>query len=703
MSRVSLNVLLITCSPIIAAGGLWISGKGHFSMLVGLSVVLNMAAAFWNLTRTHIDEKVTPKEEQQQPQQQPVESCAAETEDSEERQHADSQLLVDLSADIRTPLQTILNVTESAIVGDLSYAQRKDLATIQTSATSLETILNNIMDIAASEVGQLELNSAEFRLRVMLAELLSSHIQQAKNIGRSLNYLVQTKVPDGLRGDVERLENVLLNLLTYVIAESEDEIELRISCESNQEQKVELLFNIICMGTSIEDSAINMIAENAQSSVEHFTAVDLTLAASAQLIEMIGGRLWVVNGDSQQQVCFTAKFETFEVSESLESVQQTQLGLIPDLQVLLVIAANTEGKALEEMLIRWQTEPTCVSTANEMWLELEKQRIAGEQYSLIIIDAHAQQISGVELCSKLKLNQLYSAIPVVVLTDSDHPEEALEATKVGAAMHLLKPVKSSLLAKAIVKAVLGKGRYKQQRKDLGAAEMYVRSLIPPPTKEPLGVDWRYVPAADIAGDSLGFHWIDEDSFAVYLLDVCGHGLDASLLSVSVLNVLKSMALPETDFRHPDQVLEQLNNIFPMESHGDRCFSAWYGVFDRKKSILTWAGGGHPPALLCKPADSGLELKQLESTGPLIGMLSAMEFTVETQAIAPGDRLYLYSDGVFEIETPSGEQLKFEQFMEFIHMYVPGEVSTLDALWTRARTLSQQETLEDDFTILEVQF
>ena len=86
-------------------------------------------------------------------------------------------------------------------------------------------------------------------------------------------------------------------------------------------------------------------------------------------------------------------------------------------------------------------------------------------------------------------------------------------------------------------------------------------------------------------------------FAVYLLDVCGHGVGAALLSVSALNAIRSEALPQTDFHRPGGVLAALNKAFPMERQNDMFFTAWYGVFHRPSRRLRWAGGGHPPALL----------------------------------------------------------------------------------------------------------
>ena len=77
----------------------------------------------------------------------------------------------------------------------------------------------------------------------------------------------------------------------------------------------------------------------------------------------------------------------------------------------------------------------------------------------------------------------------------------------------------------------------------------------------VSVDWRYLPASTPAGDTIGYHWGDEDHFTLYLVDVTGHGLDAALLSVTVANVIRAGALLGADMNRPDQVLAKLNDAF----------------------------------------------------------------------------------------------------------------------------------------------
>src|SRR5262249_38607549 len=94
--------------------------------------------------------------------------------------------------------------------------------------------------------------------------------------------------------------------------------------------------------------------------------------------------------------------------------------------------------------------------------------------------------------------------------------------------------------------------------EVAQAARYAESLLPEPVADgPVRVAWRFVPSTQLGGDSFGYHWLDDDHFALFLLDVSGHGVGASLLSVSAMNVLSARTLPGTDFRDPAQVLRGL--------------------------------------------------------------------------------------------------------------------------------------------------
>jgi sigma-B regulation protein RsbU (phosphoserine phosphatase) len=80
--------------------------------------------------------------------------------------------------------------------------------------------------------------------------------------------------------------------------------------------------------------------------------------------------------------------------------------------------------------------------------------------------------------------------------------------------------------------------------ELMQAAAYVRALLPPRLAGDIRTDWEFIPSTSLGGDSFGYHWIDADHFAMYLLDVCGHGVGAALLSISVINTLRSESLSQ---------------------------------------------------------------------------------------------------------------------------------------------------------------
>ncbi len=113
-------------------------------------------------------------------------------------------------------------------------------------------------------------------------------------------------------------------------------------------------------------------------------------------------------------------------------------------------------------------------------------------------------------------------------------------------------------------------------RDLEKARNYVLSLLPTPISSgPFQAEWFIVPSAKVGGDAFGYGPLDADRFASYLFDVSGHGVGAAMLSVSIINVLRQMALPGTDFGRPGEVLSRLNAMFQMENHNGMFFTIWY--------------------------------------------------------------------------------------------------------------------------------
>lgn len=241
--------------------------------------------------------------------------------------------------------------------------------------------------------------------------------------------------------------------------------------------------------------------------------------------------------------------------------------------------------------------------------------------------------------------------------------------------------------------------------ELAEASEYVKNILPQPiTNDSIKIDWRFIPSTSLGGDAFGYHMIGDDHYAIYIIDVSGHGVGAALLSVSVINVLRSHSLPKTDFKKPDQVLNALNLTFPSEINKDMFFTMWYGVYNKANRNLIYASGGHPPAILIgSNGSNSLDLKLLKTPNYVIGGLPDSVYSKAEYSIRENDKLYIYSDGVYEVETNDGSMWRFKDFQRYMRKISTDGNAVLDKVYSHVKNINVNDALADDFTILEVVF
>jgi serine phosphatase RsbU (regulator of sigma subunit) len=240
------------------------------------------------------------------------------------------------------------------------------------------------------------------------------------------------------------------------------------------------------------------------------------------------------------------------------------------------------------------------------------------------------------------------------------------------------------------------------RKELHDAQHYVLAILPAPVVEPIAVDWLFVPSTELGGDAFGYQWIDGDHYALYLLDVCGHGVGSALLSITVANTLRSGALQNTDFRKPEAVLSSLNQAFQMENQNGLYFTIWYGVYHRPTGTLRYASAGHPPPIVVRGAgEQRGKAEPLPGVGCPVGILPDFLYESKECTLAGPARLFLFSDGAYEIEQPDGTMLESEAFEEVLTRAVPEGSSELQELLHFVRDFHGSEELDDDFSIIKM--
>lgn len=223
----------------------------------------------------------------------------------------------------------------------------------------------------------------------------------------------------------------------------------------------------------------------------------------------------------------------------------------------------------------------------------------------------------------------------------------------------------------------------RMKRDLDAAAKVQHSLLPSSDSENsmVHVAWKYLPCDELAGDFLNYFMLDDTHLAVYVVDVSGHGVASSLLSVAIGRTLTSHAsassllVKEVDgqlvITPPSEVANELNQRFPMEEQNGLYFTMAYGVLDLQSLEFCFASAGHVP-IVHIPKGGQPEVFKVPSMG--IGWFDDIEYSDHTVKLQPGDRMYLYSDGVPEAMNADSDQFETRQMLEVLEL---GKSQSLD--------------------------
>jgi sigma-B regulation protein RsbU (phosphoserine phosphatase) len=336
-------------------------------------------------------------------------------------------------------------------------------------------------------------------------------------------------------------------------------------------------------------------------------------------------------------------------------------------------------------------------------------------------------MNGYEVCEHLKADDALKGVPVIFISALTEPLDKVKAFATGGVDYLTKPFQMEELH-ARVETHLKLRRLQTEleeanrrleaangrmSRDLRAAAKIQATFLPREVPRVPGLDfaWAYRPCDELAGDGLNVIPLGGGRVGLYVLDVSGHGVAPALLSVTLSRLLSPPSDPSSilvrggdgagrlDVTPPAEVAARLNRLFPFDPATEQFATLVYGILDAATGEFRYVSAGHPgPVHLPAGGDPVI----LESRGSLIG-LADEAYEERSVRLGPGDRLYLYSDGVPEAANPAGELFGDGRLLEAIGRWRSEPLHEgPNALLTEIARWRGSARPQDDISVLAVE-
>lgn len=403
---------------------------------------------------------------------------------AEAANRAKSEFLANMSHEIRTPLGGILGFAELLSRENLSPRLMEFVTTIQRCGQQLSHLVDNILDLSKIEADRIELQNANFEVSTLINECTAAIQPHLKDTAIVLKTFISPQVPPILSGDVGRISQVLTNLLGNAVKFTErGEIEVRASRGNKRLPSSQFPLHI-----SVRDTGIGIPRHARDNIFQAFTQVDgsparkyggtgLGLAICRQLIELMGGRIWV---DSEEGRGSTFHF-CVPLEQPLSKVvkrNQPRSRPVPAASAggsafcsILVTEDNEANRRLITYILQAEGHSVRVAENGQQCLQILEQ----EEFDLLLMDMQMPILDGYETTKRIRQSSRWQNLPIIALTAHAMKGDAEKCLAAGCTDYLAKPFTRGQLLEALRRVQAG-----QQPKEakVAGSDRVIQALLP---------------------------------------------------------------------------------------------------------------------------------------------------------------------------------------------------------------------------------
>ncbi len=611
------------------------------------------------------------------------------------------EFLANTSHELRTPLNGIIGIAESLIegaAGNLGTAAEKNLRLVVSSGRRLASLVSDLLDFSRMQHGDVVLR----RSAVDVSAVIEVVVEITRPLAaKEVTLIHERSILPPVFADEDRVEQILHNLTGNALKFTERG-SVRVFSRAAGDM-VE-----IC----VEDTGIGIPESRQEMIFESFTQADgsvarkyggtgLGLSISKKLVEMMGGRITVESTPGRgSRFSFTLPVWSAKQAEADLPVQASSSRgdfELPPMQALVSAddAMRPDDPALEPFV---SAHPPAAGSENAPFhalivdddpinlrvlrnhLELRgyivNEASDGAQAlkilesrppcDVVLLDVMMPGLSGYEVCREIRRRYSPSELPIILLTAKSRITDVVTGLESGANDYLAKPFEPRELIARVrtmveLKAAAGsQSALAALHNELKLATEMQRSLLPSKLPEVAGLQIavQYRSMQSVGGDFYDFS-PSETRLGVLIADVSGHGVPAAMLTSVVKTAFSMQKAHHTD---PAQLMKDMNRTL-LGNTGNEFVTACYVLLDTENRNLIIANAGHPALLLWRKREARLEI--LRPRGRLLGVFDSPEFEVADAGLEPGDRIVMYTDGLYEAPNREDENFGETRLRDFV--------------------------------------